>query len=141
MAARWGDHLRLPGRSERVTIIGIDHVQLAMPAGGEERARSFYGGILGLPEVPKPPELTKRGGCWFESDRVKIHLGVDKTFHPATKAHPGLLVSDLPAIIERCRAQGFDIINDAPLPGYERVFLSDPFGNRLELMQGLARQG
>jgi catechol 2,3-dioxygenase-like lactoylglutathione lyase family enzyme len=124
-----------------VPILGIDHVQLAMPAGGEEQARRFYGGILGLPEVPKPPELARRGGCWFESDRVKIHLGVDKIFHPATKAHPGLLVSDLPAIIERCRAQGFDIINDAPLPGYERVFLSDPFGNRLELMQGLARQG
>jgi catechol 2,3-dioxygenase-like lactoylglutathione lyase family enzyme len=135
MAARWGDHLRLPGRSERVTIIGIDHVQLAMPAGGEERARSFYGGILGLPEVPKPPELAKRGGCWFESDRVKIHLGVDKTFHPATKAHPGLLVSGLKGIIEQCRTQGIDIIDDAPLPGYDRVFLSDPFGNRLELME------
>ena len=118
-----------------MTIIGIDHVQLAMPAGGEEQARRFYGGILGLPEVPKPPELARRGGCWFESDRVKIHLGVDKIFHPATKAHPGLLVSDLKTIIARCRAQGFDIIDDAPLPGYERVFLSDPFGNRLELME------
>lgn len=120
-----------------MTIIGIDHVQLAMPAGGEEQARRFYGGILGLPEVPKPPELARRGGCWFESDRVKIHLGVDKIFHPATKAHPGLLVSDLKTIIARCRAQGFDIIDDAPLPGYERVFLSDPFGNRLELMERL----
>ena len=120
-----------------MTIIGIDHVQLAMPAGGEEQARGFYGGILGLPEVPKPPELARRGGCWFESDRVKIHLGVDKTFHPATKAHPGLLVSGLRGIIEQCRTQGIDIIDDAPLPGYDRVFLSDPFGNRLELMQRL----
>src|ERR1700733_1950495 len=109
-----------------------------MPAGEEDRARAFYRDILGLPEVPKPPELARRGGCWFESDRVKIHLGVDKTFHPATKAHPGLLVSDLKTIIERCRAQGFDILDDAPLPGYGRVFLSDPFGNRLELMERLS---
>ncbi|MGB6449534.1 MAG: VOC family protein [Steroidobacteraceae bacterium] len=76
-----------------------------------------------------------RGGCWFESDRVKLHLGVDKNFHSAKKAHPGLLVSDLQAIIERCRERGFAIIDDAPLPGYQRIFVNDPFGNRLELMQ------
>jgi len=118
-------------------IIGIDHVQLAMPAGQEERARGFYGDALGLPETPKPPDLAQRGGCWFESDRVKIHVGVDKNFHPATKAHPGLLVSDLDAIIERCRERGFDIIDDSPVDGYRRVFVNDPFGNRLELMQKL----
>jgi catechol 2,3-dioxygenase-like lactoylglutathione lyase family enzyme len=118
-------------------IIGIDHVQLAMPAGGEDQARLFYGEILGLPEMPKPPELARRGGCWFENDRVKIHLGVDKLFHPATKAHPGLLVDGLKSIIERCRTRGFDILDDAPLPAYDRVFLSDPFGNRLELMEKL----
>ncbi len=116
-------------------IIGIDHVQLAMPAGQEEQARRFYRDVLGLPETPKPPDLAKRGGCWFETDRVKIHLGIDKDFHPATKAHPGLLVSDLQAIMERCRERGFVIVDDAPLEGYQRIFINDPFGNRLELMQ------
>ncbi len=118
-----------------MAIIGIDHVQLAMPAGQEERARGFYRDVLGLPETPKPPDLAKRGGCWFETDRIRVHLGVDKDFHPATKAHPGLLVSDLQAIIERCRERGFAIVDDAPLEGYQRIFVNDPFGNRLELMQ------
>lgn len=118
-----------------MTIISIDHVQLAMPAGQEEQARGFYSDVLGLPETPKPPDLAQRGGCWFETDRVKIHLGVDKSFHPATKAHPGLLVSDLQAIIERCRERGFETVDDVPLEGYRRVFVIDPFGNRLELMQ------
>ena len=116
-------------------IIGIDHVQVAMPAGQEELARRFYREVLGLPETPKPPDLAKRGGCWFETDRVKIHLGIDKDFHPATKAHPGLLVSDLQAIIERCRERGFVIVHDAPIEGYQRIFINDPFGNRLELLQ------
>jgi catechol 2,3-dioxygenase-like lactoylglutathione lyase family enzyme len=118
-------------------IVGIDHVQLAMPAGGEERAGGFYGGVLGLPETPKPPALASRGGCWFESKRVKIHLGVDKSFHAATKAHPGLLVTGLRDIVARCRDQGIEIVDDAPLAGYERIFLNDPFGNRLELMEKL----
>ena len=116
-------------------IIGIDHVQLAMPAGGEPQARLFYGQVLGLPETPKPAALAARGGCWFESDLVKLHLGVDKTFHAATKAHPGLLVADLAGILSRCREHGFEVLDDAPLPGYRRVFLRDPFGNRLELME------
>ncbi|HEY2417626.1 MAG TPA: hypothetical protein VGH84_06875 [Steroidobacteraceae bacterium] len=106
-----------------------------MPAGGEQLARAFYGGALGLPEMPKPAALAQRGGCWFESDKVKIHLGVDKMFHPATKAHPGLLVTDLKGIVARCREQGLDIVSDAPMADYERVFINDPFGNRLELME------
>jgi len=118
-------------------IIGIDHVQLAMPAGREADARRFYGEVLGLPETPKPPELAKRGGCWFESDRVKIHLGVEPSFRAATKAHPGLLVSDLASIVARYRQQGFEQIDEAPLPGSQRVFLQDPFGNRLELIENL----
>ncbi len=116
-------------------IIGIDHVQLAMPAGGEERARSFYRDALGLPETPKPPALAGRGGCWFESDRVKIHLGVDAAFHAATRAHPGLLVTGLAQIVDRCRRQGIEVHADAALEGYDRVFVADPFGNRLELME------
>lgn len=116
-------------------IIGIDHVQLAMPAGQEESARHFYRDVLGLFEKPKPADLAKRGGCWFETARVKIHLGVEQHFRPATKAHPGLLVSDLQAIIDRCVQHGFVIHRDAPLEGYERVYVNDPFGNRLELLQ------
>jgi catechol 2,3-dioxygenase-like lactoylglutathione lyase family enzyme len=118
-------------------VIGIDHIQLAMPAGREDEARGFYHDILGLPETPKPPELAKRGGCWFETGAVKIHLGVDKNFHPATKAHPGLPVSDLRTIVERCGERGVTIADDAPLDGYARIFVSDPFGNRIELMQKL----
>jgi hypothetical protein len=71
-----------------VGVEAIDHVQLAMPAGREEDARRFYGGLLGIPEQPKPPHLAARGGCWFETDRVKVHLGVDADFRPAKKAHP-----------------------------------------------------
>jgi catechol 2,3-dioxygenase-like lactoylglutathione lyase family enzyme len=118
-----------------MAIIGIDHVQLAMPAGEEDRARTFYGEVLGLPETPKPPNLAKRGGCWFESDLVKIHLGVDKDFHRATKAHPGLLVKELRNIVARCHEKGFRVVDDEPLEGYDRVYVDDPFGNRIELME------
>src|SRR5882724_1289705 len=81
-------------------ILRIDHVQLAMPAGGEQKARAFYAGLLGIPEVPKPPELARRGGAWFESGELRIHLGVDADFRPAKKAHPALQVSDLKALLE-----------------------------------------
>jgi len=119
----------------------IDHVQLAMPAGGEARARAFYEGVLGITEVPKPPHLAARGGCWFENDRVKIHLGVDPDFHPAKKAHPALLVSDLPALVAQLKAIGAELLTDEPLGGYDRVYAVyavDPFGNRLELMEPLS---
>jgi len=116
-------------------VVGVDHVQLAMPAGREAEARAFYSGLLGIPEIVKPPVLAARGGAWFESGRLKIHLGVDRDFRPAQKAHPGLLVSDLEALIERLRAAGLAIVDDEPLAGYLRVFVNDPFGNRLELME------
>jgi len=87
-------------------LLAIDHVQLAMPAGGEAAARGFYGDLLGLPEKPKPPHLAKRGGCWFEHDALKIHLGVEADFHPARKAHPGLLVSDLQTLKALLRDSG-----------------------------------
>jgi hypothetical protein len=79
-------------------IRGIEHVRLAMPPGKESEARSFYEGVLGIPEVPKPPNLAKRGGCWFVRDALKIHLGVENDFRPARKAHLALLVEDLPAL-------------------------------------------
>ncbi|MGH9223939.1 MAG: VOC family protein [Acidimicrobiales bacterium] len=109
-----------------------------MPAGGEDLARSFYRDVLGLPETPKPPNLAGRGGCWFESDTVRIHLGVDPDFRPATKAHPALLVSGLASLIEALSEAGASVVEDEPLAGYHRVYTADPFGNRLELMEPTA---
>jgi catechol 2,3-dioxygenase-like lactoylglutathione lyase family enzyme len=119
-------------------ILGIEHVQLAMPQGREAEAREFYSGLLGIPETRKPPELAKRGGVWFENGAVKIHLGVDPEFHPAHKAHPALLVRDLPALVKRLRGARVDVIED-PLEGCDRVYVCDPFGNRIELMEPVQR--
>jgi catechol 2,3-dioxygenase-like lactoylglutathione lyase family enzyme len=116
-------------------IIAIDHVQLAMPPGAEAQARAFYEGVLGIPEVPKPPNLAKRGGCWFERGPLRIHLGVEAEFRPARKAHPAFLVDDLDtlkAILERA---GYTPRTDEPLEGYNRIYVDDPFGNRIELME------
>ena len=117
-----------------MAILGIEHVQLAMPAGREDEAREFYSRLLGIPEVPKPPPLATRGGVWFESDTVKIHLGVDPDFRPARKAHPALLVRDLEPLVERLRKARVDVREDV-LEGHFRVYVSDPFGNRIELME------
>ena len=113
----------------------IHHIQLAMPEGQEDTARAFYGGLLGLSEVPKPDHLAKRGGCWFENQTVKLHLGVMQDFHPASKAHPAFLVDDLNAARGRCEEAGIHCIDDAPLEGFSRFYIFDPFGNRIELMQ------
>ena len=118
-----------------MTIIAIDHVQLAMPAGREHEARDFYTALLGLREIPKPTELAARGGAWFENATVKVHLGVEKDFRPARKAHPGLLVDDLEALARSLRAAGVELVADDALPGQARYFVEDPFGNRLELLQ------
>ncbi len=116
-------------------VRGIDHVQLAMPAGGEDDARAFYDGVLGIPEKPKPPHLAARGGCWFAADGVELHLGVEDGFRPARKAHPALLVDDLTALVRQLGEAGVDVVEDEPLPGYDRVYVADPFGNRLELLE------
>ncbi len=118
-----------------MSLEAIDHVQLAMPPGGEEKARAFYGALLGLAEQPKPAELAKRGGCWFESDRVKVHCGVEEAFHPARKAHIAFRVDDVAALAARARRAGFEVKDDAALPSHERVFIFDPFGNRLEFLR------
>lgn len=117
-------------------VTGIEHVQLAMPPGEEDAARAFYTGLLGIPEMPKPPRLAARGGCWFEGAGVKVHLGVEADFRPAKKAHPALLVDDLGAMTTRLEAAGVAVIPDDPVEGRERCYVSDPFGNRIELMQG-----
>jgi catechol 2,3-dioxygenase-like lactoylglutathione lyase family enzyme len=116
-------------------IVGVEHVQLAMPAGREAEARAFYHGVLGVPEVAKPPHLAARGGCWFEHGAVKIHLGVDPDFHPARKAHPAFVVVDLAALSAKIAANGYPTSEDQPLHGFTRRYVDDPFGNRIELMQ------
>jgi len=119
----------------RMRIMRIEHVQLAMPAGGETLARGFYGDLLGIPETPKPPNLAQRGGCWFERDELKVHLGVEADFRPARKAHVALLVDGLAALRRKLSESGISIKDDELLEGYERLYLDDPFGNRLELME------
>jgi catechol 2,3-dioxygenase-like lactoylglutathione lyase family enzyme len=116
-------------------IVGLDHVQLAMPRGGEERARAFYAGLLGMIEVVKPGDLAARGGCWFQAGSVHLHLGVEEPFAPARKAHPALLVRDLAALREHLAANGVGFSEGTPLAGYDRGDIADPFGNRIELMQ------
>jgi catechol 2,3-dioxygenase-like lactoylglutathione lyase family enzyme len=118
-----------------MTLETIDHVQLAMPPGEEDKARPFYCDLLGLPEQPKPAYLAKRGGCWFESDTVKVHLGVEDPFRPARKAHTAFRVSDVRDLAARARAAGYDVVADERLEGFERLYIYDPFGNRLEFMQ------
>lgn len=120
-----------------VTVVRIEHVQLAMPAGREADAVAFYEGLLGLPHVPKPAHLAARGGCWFESDGLKVHLGVEADFRPAKKAHPAFVVEDLRALAGDIAAAGYDVVEDEPLDGYDRLYVHDPFGNRIELMQPL----
>ena len=118
-------------------IIGIHHIQLAMPVGGEALARDFYSGLLGIKEVPKPALLAKRGGVWFENHDIRIHLGVEQDFRPARKAHPGLLVRNLQILSERLAGAGYQVNDAGPLEGYEHLYVTDPFGNRLELLQAL----
>ena len=96
-------------------VYAIDHVQLAMPTGQEEKARAFYGGVLELSEKPKPLHLAKRGGVWFEQGDLKIHLGVEKDFRPAKKAHPALLVKGINDLAEKCRSEGYEVVSDEPL--------------------------
>ena len=113
----------------------LDHILLAMPAGRESDARKFYQGILGIPETIKPGNLAARGGCWFEDGELKIHLGVEKNFAPARKAHPAFIVDDLAGLEATLVKAGYAVSHDAPLEGYDRIFVDDPFGNRIELMQ------
>ena len=119
-------------------ILSIDHVQIAMPAGEEDQARAFYMDRLGFTEIPKPPDLAKRGGVWFQAGSVQLHLGVEAEFRPARKAHPAFLVDDLAALIANVQSAGFETDTSQPLlDGYKRAHVFDPFGNRIELMEKL----
>jgi hypothetical protein len=115
-------------------LTAIDHVQLAMPAGGEAAAEAFYVGLLDLVRVPKPPTMAARGGCWFERGAVRLHLGVEADFRPARKAHPALVVRDFDALVARLRDAGVEVRLSNEIPGSRRGHVDDPFGNRIELI-------
>ena len=135
MRLAWSAMTKRSAACNSVPIAAIEHVQLAMPPGMENSAREFYQGVLGIPEVPKPPHLAKRGGVWFERGSLKIHLGVEADFRPARKAHPALLVVDLETLIKRLKEHNVEVIDHDPLEGYLRVYVADPFGNRIELVE------
>ncbi len=118
-----------------MAILALHHVQLAMPQGQEAAARAFFVDLLGFEETPKPANLAKRGGCWFQAGGVHLHLGVETPFAPARKAHPALLVDDLKTLAAKLQAAGCEMRPDEPLDGFARTYVSDPFGNRIELMQ------
>ena len=105
-----------------------------MPHGAEDTARAFYRDLLGMIEVAKPPELAKRGGCWFESGSVQIHLGIEPDFRPARKAHPALRCRDYDGLTAHLRTRGVETKDDDTIPGVRRCHISDPFGNRIELV-------
>ena len=117
-------------------ILSIDHVQLAMPVGEDAKAIAFFVEILGFTEIPKPAELAKRGGAWFQSENVQLHIGVEADFHPARKAHPAFIVDDLASLISKAQNAGYETdTSQPPLDGYKRAHVFDPFGNRIELME------
>jgi catechol 2,3-dioxygenase-like lactoylglutathione lyase family enzyme len=120
-----------------MSVRALEHAQLAMPRGGEDRARAFYRDVLGLPEVPKPEELARRGGCWFENGVVKLHLGVEDDFRPAKKAHVALVVDDLDGLLARARAAGCEVVELAPFQEWRQAYVFDLFGNRLELLEAI----
>jgi catechol 2,3-dioxygenase-like lactoylglutathione lyase family enzyme len=118
-------------------IVAIDHVQPAMPVGEEEQARAFYNGLLGLIEVTKPAELAKRGGAWVGVGSVKVQLGIESEFVAARKAHPAFLVEGLGRLIQVLKRRGRSVTHDVPLEGYDRVYVTDVFGNRIEFLERL----
>lgn len=117
-------------------ISGIDHVQLAAPVGCEAEARQFFGEILGMQEIPKPELLVKRGGVWFQCGEQQVHIGVEADFRPAKKAHPAFVVRSFIDLRERLKSFGIEVQMDTSIPGVQRFFTHDPFGNRLEFVDG-----
>ncbi|NEB03194.1 VOC family protein [Streptomyces sp. SID13726] len=115
-------------------LLAVDHVQLAAPPGSEDLLRAYYTDVLGMTEIPKPPELAARGGCWFRARGVELHLGIEQDFRPARKAHPGLRVTDISAYAARLEAHGAAVEWDSALPGRRRFYSHDPVGNRLEFL-------
>ncbi|MEU6773320.1 glyoxalase [Streptomyces sp. NPDC046759] len=116
-------------------LTAVDHVQLAAPPGTEDALRAYYVDVLAMTEIPKPPALAARGGCWFQAGSVQLHLGIEEDFRPAKKAHPGLTVTRIKAFAARLAAKGARVTWDDNLPGHLRFYSEDPVGNRLEFLQ------
>ena len=116
-------------------VIALDHVQIAMPVGQEQTARAFYGGLLGLKELPKPSAQNQHGGVWFECGSLQLHLGVETGFRPAKKAHPAFIVDDLTQMLKKLAAAGFPTTDVEQVSRADRAFTEDDFGNRIELVQ------
>ncbi|MFE9428101.1 glyoxalase [Kitasatospora sp. NPDC006697] len=121
--------------SDEPVFTALHHVQLAIPPGAEPLCREFWGGVLGMAELAKPPVLAARGGCWFRGGGLEVHLGVEEDFQPARKAHPGILVRGLPALAERLEAHGHEVRWDGEFPGHDRFYAFDKLGNRLEFLE------
>jgi len=122
-----------------MTFDRLHHMQMTMPRGQEQAARAFYVDVLGMVEIDKPPALAARGGAWFRSGGVELHLGVEDDFRPSRKGHPGILVTDLDEVVRRLQSTGQDVSWDAEFPGFRRVYASDPFGNRMEFLESANR--
>ncbi|MER6405476.1 VOC family protein [Streptomyces viridosporus] len=116
-------------------ITAVDHVQPAAPPGSEERLRGYCTAVLGMTEIPKPPVLAARGGCWFRAQAVQLHLGIEPDFRPARKAHTDLRVTGIDAYAARLKAHGAPVTWDDDLPGHRRFYSEDPVGNRLEFLE------
>jgi catechol 2,3-dioxygenase-like lactoylglutathione lyase family enzyme len=116
-------------------VVRIDHIQIAAPAGCESAARDFYGSVLGMKEIEKPPVLRARGGCWFECGSQQLHIGVERDFQAAKKAHPAFAVFHLDELREKLRARGVRVIDDDNLPETRRFYAEDPWENRLEFIE------
>ena len=112
----------------------LHHVQVSCPVGGESAARAFYGELLGLTEVAKPPALAARGGVWFRDPGVELHIGVEEPFTPAAKPHPALLVEDVDGVAARLAAAGHDVTWSDDFPAYRRFHTHDGAGNRVEVL-------
>lgn len=122
-------------QSAPARVVGLHHVQVVVPAGTEERVRGYYGGVLGMPEIPQPPAIAARGGVWFAVGDQELHVGVEEPFRPALKAHPCFLVADVDAAGEAVAADGGEVRWDEQIPGVRRFHTDDPFGNRVEVRQ------
>jgi catechol 2,3-dioxygenase-like lactoylglutathione lyase family enzyme len=119
----------------KTRVLRIDHIQIAAPEGCEEAAREFYAATLGMTEVEKPLQLRARGGCWFQSGDQQVHIGVEKDFRPARKAHPAFGVSDLDELRQTFISRGMQVQDDENLPEARRFYAADPWGNRLEFLE------
>ncbi|WP_397537801.1 VOC family protein [Rummeliibacillus pycnus] len=113
----------------------IDHIQLAAPKGSEEIARKFYKDILGFEEVEKPETLKKNGGVWFASGNIQVHIGIEEPFSPSKKAHPAFEIDNIEELKIYFSKNQVEYVEDELLPGANRIYIFDPFGNRIELLE------